>query len=117
MFCDQCKKEVELIKKEIDKFGHIVNYFSCGHKLFQVYIKDTAKPYIMLGIKKRGPKIFSKKHKFEEEVLTGERIGRDGKPVFINQIIDRVKNHYKKFTRQENKVIKDIEEKLTDHKN
>ena len=116
MICPTCKKEASIVKKETDKSGNIANYFSCGHKLFQVYIKDTVKAYVMLGIKKKGQERFSEKHEFEEEVLTGEKIGRDGKPVFINQIIDRVKNYYRKFVRQENKVIKDIEEKLTDHK-
>ncbi len=70
----------------------------------------------MLGIKKRGTERFSKNHEFEYEVLKGERIGRDRKPAFIHQIIDRVKNYYKKFVKQEDKIIKDIEEELTNHK-
>lgn len=116
MICPACKKEVEIVKKETDEFGKVINYFSCGHRLFQVHFEDTAKAYEMLGIKKKGQERFSKKHKFEYEVLTGERIGRDGKPVFIHQIIDRVKNYYKKFVKQGNKVIKDLEQKLTEHK-
>jgi hypothetical protein len=116
MICPTCKKEVELVKKETDEFGKVINYFSCGHKLFQVHIKETIKVYEMLGIKKKGQERFSKKHEFEYEVLTGEKVGRDGKSVFIHQIIDRAKNYYKKFVKQGNKVIKDLEQKLTEHK-
>jgi len=116
MICPTCKKEVEIIKRETDEYGKVINYLSCGHRLFQVHIKETIKAHVMLGIKKKGLERFSEKHEFEEEVLSGERIGRDGKPVFINQIIDRGKNYYKKFVRQGNKVIKNIEEKLTNHK-
>ncbi|HOK17621.1 MAG TPA: hypothetical protein PL164_02645 [Candidatus Paceibacterota bacterium] len=116
MFCQSCKKKVKIVKRETDKFGKVINYLSCGHKLFQVHIKDTVKPYIMLGIKKRSRERFSKKHKFYYEILEGERIGKDGKPVFILQIIDRVKNYYKKFVKQGDKIIKNIEEKLTEHK-
>lgn len=116
MICPTCKKEVLIIKQETDEFGKVINYFSCGHKLFQVTFKETAKTYIMLGIKKRGKEKFSKKHKFYYEALTGERIGQDGKSVLINQIIDRIKNYYKKFVKQENKIIKNVEQKLTEHK-
>ena len=116
MICPTCKKEVEIIKRETDEYGKVINYLSCGHRLFQVHIKETIKAHVMLGIKKKGLERFSEKHEFEEEVLSGERIGRDGKPVFINQIIDRGRNYYKKFVKQGNKVIKNIEEKLTDHK-
>lgn len=117
MICPICKKEVSIIKKETDEFGKIINYFSCGHKLFQVALKESVKAYEMLGIKKRGSEKFSKDHKFEYEVLTGERIGKDRKPAFVHQIIDRVKNYYKKFVKQEEKIIKDTETKLTEHKN
>jgi len=116
MICPTCKKEVEIIKRETDEYGKVINYFSCGHRLFQVYIKDTVRAHVMLGIKKKSKERFSKKHKFDYEVLQGEKVGRNGKPVVIHQIIDRVKNYYKKFVKQENRVIKDIEEKLTNHK-
>jgi hypothetical protein len=116
MICPTCKKEVSIIKKEIDEFGKVINYFSCGHKLFQVHINETAKAYEMLGIKKGGQERFSKKHRYYYEVLEGEGIGRDGKPAFIHQIIDRAKNYYKKFVRQGDKVIKNIKGKLTEHK-
>jgi len=116
MFCQSCKKEVEIVKQQTDKFGRVINCFSCGHKLFQITITDTIKSYEMLGIRKRGQEKFSKNHKFEYEVLTGERVGHNGKPVFIHQIIDRVKNYYKKFVKQGDKIIKNIEEKLTKHK-
>ena len=116
MICPTCKKEVSIIKKETDKSGNVISYFSCGHKLFQVTIKESIKAYEMLGIKKKGQERLSKDHKFECEEIAGERIGRDGKPVFVHQVIDRAKNYYKKFVKQGNKIIKDIEEKLTEHK-
>ncbi len=71
----------------------------------------------MVVIKKKGQKKISKKHKFDYEVLIGERVGQDGKLVFIHQIIDRVRNYYKKFVKlkQGDKIIKDIEGNLTNH--
>lgn len=116
MICSTCKKEVSIIKKETDEFGKVINYFSCGHRLFQVTIEEKVKAYEMLGIKKRRQERFSKNHKFEYEALMGERVGRNGKSVFINQVIDRVKNYYKKFVKQGDKIIKNIEQKLTNHK-
>jgi hypothetical protein len=116
MICSICKKEVELVKKRTDEFGKVINYFSCGHELVEVYIVETGKAYERLGIKKKGQEKFSKKHKFEYEVSIGETVGRDGKPAFIHQIIDRTKNYYKKFVKQGDKIIKNIEEKLTEHK-
>lgn len=116
MICPICKKKVLLFKKETDELGKVINYFSCGHKFFQVCVHDSGKSHELLGIKKRTERRFSKDHKFEYEVLIGERVGKDAKPVFIHQIIDRVKNYYKKFVKRKNIIIKNIETKLTEHK-
>ncbi|MDD4001511.1 MAG: hypothetical protein PHU35_01835 [Bacteroidales bacterium] len=69
----------------------------------------------ILKFKKNSLNPFSKKHKNDNEIIIGDRIGRDGKLAFIYQIIDRTNNYYKKFVKVENQVIKNIEGKLTEH--
>lgn len=85
-------------------------------KNYSITLTDEIHVHEMLGIKKASKKPFSKKHKFDSETIVGERIGKDGKLAYIHQVIDRTKNYYKKFVKQDNVVIKDIEGKLTEHK-
>lgn len=113
--CPICKTTVSIIKT-IHSDNRNDNLLSCGHKFIEISLQDTFKAYDLLGTKKKGPDDFSKNHKWEHEQIIGERVGRDGKAAFIYQIIDRPKDYYKKFVRQGNKVIKDIEGKLSDHK-
>jgi hypothetical protein len=116
MICPTCKKEVEITKRETDEFGRVVNYFSCGHRLLEVAIQNFIQPYSIASIKKKGPEKFSKKNKFEYEQLIGKRFGKDGRLVFIDRIINRVKDSYKEFVKEGNKIIRDFEGKLSDHK-
>jgi hypothetical protein len=37
MICPTYKKEVEIVRKETDELGKVINYFSSGHRLFQVH--------------------------------------------------------------------------------
>ena len=113
--CSVCKTRVSVIKT-IHNDNRNDHSLSCGHKFIEISLQDTFKAYDLLGTKKKRPDNFSKDHKWEQEQIIGERVGRDGKAVFIRQIIDRPKDYYKKFVRQDNKIIKDIEEKLSDHK-
>jgi hypothetical protein len=116
MICPHCKKEVEMLKQETDESGRITNYFSCGHKHFEITFNEKINLLEMFNVKKKGIIDFSKDHKFEYEETVGERIGKDGNIVFIHQVIDRINNFYKKFVRQGGKIIKNIQEKLTSHK-
>lgn len=116
MICPTCKKEVEIVKRETDEFGRISSYFSCGHRLVEIAIQNSENTYSLSSIKKKGPVKVSKNHKFELEELIGKRVGKDRKVAFIHQIVDRVKNYYKKFVEVDGKIIKNIEGKLTDHK-
>ena len=94
----------------------ITQTFECGHVFVQLSLYDSAKIYDILNMRKKTEKFFSLKHKWNFEQTIGDRIGLDGKPAFINQLIDRVNNYYKKFVKSEGEIIKDIEGKLTDHK-
>lgn len=85
-------------------------------KNYKLNFTDEISVHDILGMKKASSKPFSKKHKFDIETIVGERIGKDGKLAYIHQIIDRTKNYYKKFVKQGDLVIKDIEGKLTEHK-
>lgn len=105
-----------MLKQETDEFGTITSYFSCGHKLFEKTFNDQINLLEMFNRKKKGIKDFSKDHKFEYEETVGEKVGRNGNVVFIHQVIDRINNLYRKLVRQEGKIIKNIQEKLTSHK-
>lgn len=116
MICPNCKKEVEVVKKEDDGNGTIISHFSCGHKHFEKNFIDSISLLDMLNLKNKGMDSFSKDHKFKYEETIGERIGGDGKVVFIHRVIDRFNNIYKELVRQRDKIIRDIQEKLTSHK-
>ncbi|MBI2464654.1 hypothetical protein HYV64_00795 [Candidatus Shapirobacteria bacterium] len=57
----------------------------------------------------------SKKHKSDLEMIKGDRVGRDGRKAFVYQVVDRRDNHYKKFVKVGDKVIKDVDGRLKDH--
>jgi len=85
-------------------------------KHYSKILTDEVHLHDILGAKKASDKPFSKKHKFDIEFIIGDRIGRDGKFVYAYQVINRTKNFYKKFVKQRNSVIKDVEGKLSEHK-
>ncbi len=115
VFCSACNAE-RRIKTTTRRGSRIDHLLECGHKFVRLSLHDSIKAYDLLGVKKKGKDSFSKDHRWNHEQLIGERVGRDGKPVFIHQVIDRTKNYYKKFVSQSGKVIKDLEQKLTEHK-
>ena len=115
VFCTACNAE-RRIKTTTRQGNRVDHLLECGHKFVELNLYDSVKAYDLLGVEKKSKEGFSKDHKSDHEQLIGERIGRDGKPVFIHQVIDRTKNYYKKFVRQGGKVIKDLEQKLTEHK-
>lgn len=114
-FCTACNIEREVVKTAHEE-SKVEHELSCGHKYVEVFLEDSIKAYGLLGVKKMGKEPFSKKHKWEHEQVVGERIGKDGKPAFVHQVIDRVKDYYKKLVKQEDEIIKDVEGKLTNHK-
>lgn len=115
IYCHICKLEQKVLTV-IGGDNRTTYDLSCGHRFVTLETFDQVKAYDMLGIKKKGKEDFSKDHKWEKEITVGERIGRDGKPAYVHQVIDRASNYYKKFVEQGNKIIKDIEGKLTDHR-
>jgi|GEM_PF-3078400 len=115
MYCEDCKKEVSVIKNEIDKYGKTLTYFSCRHIFAQTNIPDQGKAHELAGIKKKGQKRFSKKYKFYSEVIFGEKFGKDGNLVFINRITDRANDFYKEVVQQGENILRDVEEKLSEH--
>jgi hypothetical protein len=115
MFCQHCKREVEIIKVESDNSGTKITSFSCGHRHTEKTCQESLKIYGLTELKKKGEKNFSKNHDYEYEQITGERVGKNGILVSINRIIDRVKDFYKEVVIKGNEVIRDKEEKLSEH--
>lgn len=113
-FCTACNSEQE-ITETIQEDNKVEHQLLCGHKFIEVSVEDSVTGSELLGVKKMGETPFSKKHKWGYEQIIGERVGKDGKIAFVHQVIDRVKNHYKKFVRRENRIIKDDEGELTNH--
>lgn len=114
VFCTVCNAE-KGIKATTRRGNRVDHLLKCGHRFIELNLYDSVKIYDLLEIKKKSRENFSKDHKWDHEQVIGGRVGKDGKPVFVHQIIDRTKNYYKKFVKHGNKVIKDIEQKLTEH--
>lgn len=114
MHCHTCKSEQKVLSVTEEDNKTTYN-LSCGHRFITLELFDQIKAYDMLGIKKKGKEDFSKDHKWEKEIIIGERIGRDGMPAYVHQVVDRANNYYKKFVKQGERIIKNVESKLTDH--
>lgn len=89
---------------------------SCGHTFIALNLVDTISVNDTLDLKRKGLEKSSKKHVWNLEQFVGNRIGRDGKLAFVEQVVDRVRNYYKKYVKVGDVVVKNIESKLTDHK-
>jgi hypothetical protein len=61
-------------------------------------------------------KRFSKRHKYPREEHIGYRIGKDKRLVFRHQIFDRVNDIYKEIVKDGNKIIRNVTEKLSEHR-
>ena len=114
-FCQPCGQGKKIVKTE-NKDSTIYYSLDCGHRFITKEFHEHIGLIEMLTIKGKGLADFSNKHKLKYEGVIGHRIGRDGKLAYVEQVIDRVGNYYKKLVKQEDKIIKDIEGKLTEHR-
>jgi len=70
----------------------------------------------MLKLRKKGDTSRKHKHKPYEERTVGEKVGKDGKPVSIERIIDRERDVYTEIVKDEQgKAIVEKHEKLSEH--
>jgi|GEM_PF-6210749 len=42
-WCEQCKKESEILETKLDEWGHPVKVLECGHEITEVFISDSGK--------------------------------------------------------------------------
>ncbi|GAH73430.1 unnamed protein product [marine sediment metagenome] len=68
-------------------------------------------------LKAKKPSSTHKKHRSNYVLEQGKKIGKDGKLVSLERIIDRDSNHYKEIVKdKDGKVIVNKDEKLSKHK-
>jgi CRISPR/Cas system-associated protein Cas5 (RAMP superfamily) len=89
----------------------------CGSRNRSITLTGEIKPHGSLKAGKKGTASRKHKHRFDQEVTSGKRIGKDGKLVSIEQVIDREQDTYKKTIRDEHgQIIVQKDEKLSKHR-
>jgi len=89
----------------------------CGSHNRSITVTDEIKGHEGLKLGKKGSAPRKHKHRFDQEILSGEKVGKDGKPVTVEQVIDRERNVYKKtITDEHGHVIVQKDEKLSEHR-
>lgn len=91
----------------------------CGSQSRTVHlvIKAEAKPLARMKLAARKPTSTHKKRRPNYESDSGKKIGKNGKLVSIERIIDRDSNYYKEVIKdKDGKVIVDKDEKLSEHR-
>lgn len=88
----------------------------CGSRNRSITLTEKITFHEVLKVGKKGAKSRKHKHKFDQEIIAGNRIGKDGKPVNIEQVIDREHDLYKKTIKDEHgQIIVQKDEKLSEH--
>jgi len=115
LLCTVCNQPEVIVGTETEgsrkKYG-----LACGHTFISLHLSDAVNTCDTFELKRRGFNRFSKKRIWNLEQFVGNRIGRDGKLAFVEQVIDRARNYYKKYVKVGDVVVKNNESKLTDHK-
>jgi predicted nucleic acid-binding Zn-ribbon protein len=89
----------------------------CGSHNRSLKLTDKITSYELLKLGKKGTNSRKHKHMFDQDILAGDRVGRDGKLISIKQIIDREHDTYKKVIKDEHgQIIIQKEEKLSEHR-
>lgn len=89
----------------------------CGSHNRSITLTTEIKPHALLKLGKKGAKSKKHKHKFDQEIMAGNRIGKDGKLVSIEQVIDREQDVYRKTIKNEHgQTIVQKYEKLSEHR-
>jgi predicted nucleic acid-binding Zn-ribbon protein len=88
----------------------------CGSRNRGVTLTAEIKPQGLLKLGKRGAMPKKHKHKFDKEVVTGKKIGKDGRLVSIERVIDREQDAYKETVSDEQGQTEiEKNEKLSEH--
>ena len=88
----------------------------CGSRNRGVTLTAEIKPHGLLKLGKKGAMSKKHKHKFDTEIVTGKKIGKDGKLVSIERVIEREQDVYKETVKDEQGQIEvEKREKLSEH--
>jgi len=89
----------------------------CGSLDRRIHSHQDAKAHGFLKLKKKGASSKHKKARADYELQQGERIGKDGKLVSIERVIDRDSEHYTEVVKdKDGNVIANKDERLSEHK-
>jgi predicted nucleic acid-binding Zn-ribbon protein len=93
----------------------------CGSQNRHITASDEGKSHELLKLGKKGLNSKKHKHKFDQEITSGERIGKDGKLLTIEQFVDREHasdpDSYKKTVKDgHGQVVVLKNEKLSEHR-
>jgi len=88
----------------------------CGSRNRSITVTDQIKFHEVLKLGKKGATSRKHKHKFDEEITAGEKVGKDGKLVSIERVIDRERDVYRETVKDEQgKISVEKREKLSEH--
>lgn len=89
----------------------------CGSHNRSIAVTEKIKSRELLKLGKKGAASGKHKHRFAQEIISGDRVGKDGKPITIEQIVDREQDVYKKTITDEcGQVIVQKDEQLSEHR-
>ncbi|MGB8706970.1 MAG: hypothetical protein WCD72_03335 [Dehalococcoidia bacterium] len=89
----------------------------CGSRNRSITLTEEIKSHELLKLRKKGAASIKHKHRFDQEIVTGEKVGKDGKPVSIEQVVDREQDVYKETVKDEHgQIIVQKDEKLSEHR-
>jgi predicted nucleic acid-binding Zn-ribbon protein len=93
----------------------------CGSRNRSVTLTGEIKFHSRLKLRKKGLDSKKHKHRFDQEIISGERIGKDGKLVTIERFVDpehaSEQGSYKETVKDEHgQVIVQKDEKLSEHR-
>lgn len=89
----------------------------CGSRNRSITLTEEIKFHELLKLRKKGAAARKHKHRFDQEIVSGEKVGKDGKPVSIEQVVDREQDVYKKTIKDEHgQIIVQKDEKLSEHR-
>jgi len=89
----------------------------CGSHNRSVTVNEEGTFHELLELRKKGVSSSKRKHKFDQEIKTGEKIGKDGKLISLERVIDRERDVYKETVKDEQaQIIVKKQEKLSEHR-
>mgnify|MGYP001077808769 CR=1 FL=1 len=100
-----------------EKEDHTKPCPKCGSHNRNITLVEEIRSHELSKLGKKGPSSPKRRHKFDQEIVTGEKVGKDGKAVSIERIIDREQDVYRETVEDEHGQIKvKKHERLSEHR-